>query len=43
MLLIAVVKYSYTSKEEDEDLVNLDEQYNTIQKINPTLKILKKI
>jgi len=36
MLLIAVVKYSYASKEEveDEDLVNLDKQYDTDQKIN---------
>ena len=42
MLLIAVVKYSYTSKEEEEDLVNLDKQYDTDQKINP-LKILKKM
>ncbi len=35
MLLIAVVKYSYTSKEEEEDLVNLDKQYDTNQKIKP--------
>jgi len=42
MLLIAVVKYSYTSKEED-DLVNLDEQYNIIQKINPTQNSKKNI
>ncbi len=34
MLLIAVVKYSYTSKEEEEDLVVLDKQYNIDQKIN---------
>ncbi|MBA3750428.1 MAG: hypothetical protein H0X03_05960 [Nitrosopumilus sp.] len=36
MLLIAVVKYSYASKEEveDEDLINLDKQYDTDQKIN---------
>ncbi|HEX6671456.1 MAG TPA: MASE3 domain-containing protein [Nitrososphaeraceae archaeon] len=34
MLLIAVVKYSYASTEEDGDLVNLDEHYNIIQKIN---------
>ena len=32
MLLIAIVKYSYASNEEDEDLVNLDEHYNIIQK-----------
>ena len=33
MLLIAVVKYSYTSKEEEEDLVNLDKQYDTHQSL----------
>ena len=42
MLLIAVVKYSYTSKEEEEDLVNLDKQYNIIKR-STALKILKKI
>jgi signal transduction histidine kinase len=42
MLLIAVVKYSYTSKEED-DLVNLDAQYNIIQKSNPTQNSKKNI
>ena len=43
MLLIAVVKYSYTSKEEEEDLVNLDKQYDTDQKINPSKNRKKNI